>query len=272
MRSAADWDPWAQPPQAQVFLVCAWNAFALQSIADHVLPTDDVADEAVVAFAQACLVEVPTWIAAARAVTADAQYRPGVALPSALPVWPRVAATTHDQARVLAAAADAVAPPAEYEASRLQPSAPPELGAELRLRVEQLRTALDFARALHAKASSRGELAELCEQLARALHGAYTLGQLAAMPSLLERLRTDDRGGAPLLTAIARGWAVEDVHGAPVGRVDEIEGEPALGVVSGIRIATGAFSQDRRATAAQIASARLGVVRLRVAAEALTIV
>jgi hypothetical protein len=92
------------------------------------------------------------------------------------------------------------------------------------------------------------------------------------MPSLLERLRTDDRGGAPLLTAIARGWAVEDVHGAPVGRVDEIEGEPALGVVSGIRIATGAFSQDRRATAAQIASARLGVVRLRVAAEALTIV
>lgn len=269
IRGAPGWDPWRQPPQTQLFLLCAWNAFALQSIADHALPAEEVADEAIVAFAQACLVEVPTWIAAARAVRADPEYRPPTPLPSAMPVWPRVAAATRDHARVLAAAADAVAPPAEYEASRLQEGAPAATAAELRLQVEQLHTALEFAGALRAKAATRGELGEVCGQLFRAVQGAYALGQLTAMPSLLERLRPDDRDGSPLLTAIASGWAVEDEHGTPVGRVQVIEGEPALGVVSGIRISTGPFSPDRRATAAQIASCRLGVVRLRVAADAL---
>lgn len=272
LRGAADWDPWGQAPQAQLFLLSAWNAFALQRIADEALPPDTVADEAVVAFAQACLVEVPTWIAAARAVGADPAFRPGAALPAPLPVRPRVAATTHDHARALAAAADAVSPPAEYEAARLLHTVPPGrqgLVVELRLRVEQLHTTAEFGAALRAQASTSGELSEACEQLWRAAQAAYTLGQLAAMPSLLQRLRPDDGDGAPVLTAIARGWAVEDVDGATVGRVDAVEGEPALGVVSGIRITTGAFSPDRRAAAEQIQSCKLGVVRLRVAADAL---
>jgi hypothetical protein len=272
LRGAADWDPWLQPPQTQLFLLCAWNAFALQSIADHALPVDEVADEAIVAFAQACLVEVPTWIGAARALTADAHYRPTTALPAPLPVWPRLTAVTDDHTRVLRAATEALSPAAEYDATRLEQTAPADCGdlvRELRLQIEQLRTAQDFAAGLQAKAATAGELGEVRDELCRALQGAYRLGQLAAMPSLLEMLRPDDGDGAPLLTAIARGWAVEDASGAPVGRVEKIEGEPALGVVTGIRINTGAFSPDRRAAAAQIASARLGVVRLRVACDAL---
>lgn len=272
LRDASDWDPWTQTPQTQVFLVCAWNAFALQSVADHALPADEVADEAIVAFTQACLVEVPAWIAAARSVTADPHSRPAAALPAPLPVWPRVTVTTGDHVRVLGAAYDALSAPAEYEASRLQRTTPPgrqELAAELRLQLEQMHTAADFGAALRAKASTRGELGEVRDKLWSALHAAYAIGQLAAMPSLLERLRSDDRDGSPLLTAIVAGWAVEDAHGTPVGRVAQIEGEPALGVVSGIRISTSAFSSDRRATAAQIASCRLGLVRLRVAADAL---
>src|SRR5689334_13082856 len=63
-----------EPPGTQLFAVCAWNAFALQTIADQLLTSDERFDPATagrlppstLAFAQDCYTQAVRWVAAAR--------------------------------------------------------------------------------------------------------------------------------------------------------------------------------------------------------------
>src|SRR5207253_564735 len=80
---------------SQLFRLCAWNAFALQTIADRLLATDAADDPATagyvprstLTFVSACLDEVPIWIRRARVVESDPEARVAAALPARLPPW-----------------------------------------------------------------------------------------------------------------------------------------------------------------------------------------
>src|SRR6184192_3142821 len=79
----------------RLFRLCAWNAFALQALADQLLDVDTADDPATagyvprstLGFASACLDEVPHWIRQARVVQSDPTARIGGTLPARLPPW-----------------------------------------------------------------------------------------------------------------------------------------------------------------------------------------
>ena len=44
LRRTADWNPWTQSVQTQVFLVASWNAYVLQTTADGALGEQEALD------------------------------------------------------------------------------------------------------------------------------------------------------------------------------------------------------------------------------------
>jgi hypothetical protein len=250
---------------------------ALQTTADHLLAADAHADpltegllpKETLAFAQSCYTQVMTWVRSARFAQANAAYRLTTPLPAALPAWPRFEQTRMVHIRALQDAYDAISPRAEYELGLLLQTAAPEHArelAEMNLLVTQMHTSVEFAGGLRSRAQSHQQLREVCDDLVRALGYAYTLGQVVAMPSLIERLqlagyRANPSNDVPL-TAIAIGWPVMDPDGMRIGTVARLEGEPALGNVTGLVISLGMQSADRRVRIDQVQVVERGIVRL----------
>jgi hypothetical protein len=277
LRLEPGWDPWRQDTRTQLFLVCAWNAFALQTTADRLLEADAAADPLTaelvpvetLAFAQDCYAQVMTWVQSARFAQANTAYRVTKPLPAALPTWPRIEQTRSVHVRALKEAYEAVAPRAEYELGRLVQTAASEHAhelAEMNLLHAQMRTSVELARTLESHAQSHPQLQEARDDLVRALGCAYTLGQLVAMPSLVERLQLAGFRAVPStavpLTAIGIGWQVVDRDGTPIGRVIRVEGEPAVGSVTALVISIGAQFADRRVRIDQLHAVERGVVRV----------
>jgi hypothetical protein len=268
LREDAGPDPWQRARGVRLFSLCAWNAFALQSIGDHLLDSDAEA-EPTFAFAQECYERAMTWVRHAECARADADYRVSTPLPAALPPWEQ-SETEDVHLKGLFAAYEALAPRAEYDLGPLQRLVTREHAgevAEMNRVAAQMRASVDFARRLGAHASSGEQRREVRDHLLQALGCAYVLGQLVVMPSLTRRLEVarDPSDRAPL-SSIRIGAAVVDAHGSPIGTVARVEGEPELGVVSGLVISVGVFCADRRVRIDDIDSVRPGVVRLRKAA------
>jgi hypothetical protein len=277
LRLEPGWDPWRQRPGGQIFVLCAWNAFALQTTADHLLAADERADPstagmlpgATLAFAQDCYTQAKTWVQSARFAQANAAYRLATPLPAALPAWPEFEQTRLVHVVALQDAYDAIAPRAESELGMLVRTAAPDHArelAEMELLAAQMHTSLEFAGSLRARAQSPEQLREARDDLVRALGYAYTLGQVVAMPSLVERLQLAGYRATPSndvpLTAIAIGWPVLDRDGIRIGTVTRLEGEPALGSVTGLVISVGMQSADRRVRIDQLDVIGRGIVRL----------
>jgi hypothetical protein len=278
LRTAPGFDPWQAPRTTQLFLVCAWNAFALQATADHVLDAADPAAHgtvplAVLAYAQSCFAPVTAWIRGARFAQVNPSYRISTALPAAMPPWPLFERARRAHVRALRAAYEAVAPRAEYDLRRLvetvTPAAQGQL-AELNLVQTEVRTAFAYAEGLDARARGPAQLREVSQAIARALGSAFTLGQLVAMPSLVARLhiegyRVDSSEAISVpLTTITVGCPVVDRNDDIIGRVVRLEGETKLGSVSGLVVSTGAFSPNRRVRVDQLRAVAPGIVRLSV--------
>jgi hypothetical protein len=273
------WDPWQPDPGTHLFVVCAWNAYALQTVADHMLDADDRADPATagrlppatLAFAQACYSAVTPWVEAARFAQANPDYRVRTPLPASLPPWPHIEPTRDVHLIALQDAHDAIAPQAEYELTRLVESAHGAQArdlAEINLLVAGMHTAADVCAGLRANAHSHEQLREACDQLVQAVGIAYTLGQLVAMPTLVQRVRLAGYRAHPSddvpLTAISTGWLVVDRDDKPVGTVLRLEGEPSLGTVTGVVVSSSVQSRERRVRSDQIHKVETGLVRLRV--------
>jgi hypothetical protein len=271
MRLVPAFDPWATELGTELFLVCTWNAFALQTIGDQLLESSDtdLVPEASLAFAQVCFTQTLTWVESARFAQANATYRLTTPLPAELPAWPTFAQTRDEHVRALQRAYDAVAPRAESDLARLVSHAPrdrSQVVAEMNLLTVDMHTHAEFAAGLRSKAQSHIQLREACDELVRALRRAYTLGQVVAMPTLVERLqlqgyRAQPSGSVPV-TAIEVGWPVLDRGGTRVGTVTRIEGEPRLGSVTAFVISLGPTSADRRVRLDQLQSVERGLVRL----------
>jgi hypothetical protein len=281
LRAAPDWDPWEADRSTQLFLVCAWVAYASQVIADRLIEaeaqgdplTADRAPEGMIDFARRCYVLAAEWTSAARFAQATPSFRPP-SLPATLPKWTILEVTTHGHVAAFREVFEAVGTAAQYEFERLKAHAQhrPEVN-QMSLVAARMRTADDRAASLATNARGFQQLHPVREALIDAVREAFLLGQLVAAPTLAERVQADDfRAGTvaqPPPTLIERGWPVVDCDDLPIGTVDAVEGDPALSAVSGIRIDIGSSFACRRARRDQIRAVGVGVVRLSVTKDAL---
>ncbi|HLY94338.1 MAG TPA: hypothetical protein VKP14_05795, partial [Gaiellaceae bacterium] len=250
---------------ARLFRVCAWNAFALQTIADTLLDADAAYDPATAgyvprsthSYVSECLDLVPTWIKLARVARADPSWRaPG--LPEHLPRWMHDEPTMLGELHGIRLAYEALAPRVESDLVALEPSAPPQLGQLRRLHAE-MTNAAELAEAGWSPQANAGTRGEIRWRLLEALGRAFMLGQLIAMPSLCELQREDDSW-----LQIFRGWPVLDRDGASVGPVHRVLGDRGTGVFEGIEIDTGIGSRPLVVAAHAVATIGLGQVKLSV--------
>jgi len=88
-------DSWSSPEGTQVARLCAWSAFALQTVADQLVDADYEGQPATAGYlppvtaeqALAFYMQVPTWVRWARQAQANPSFTPEVALPAGLPSW-----------------------------------------------------------------------------------------------------------------------------------------------------------------------------------------
>jgi hypothetical protein len=251
--------------ETELFLVCSWNAFALQAIADHVLDADARLDPgtagllppAALAFAQRCYAAVPSWIEWARNAELRSGLRPSSPLPAPLPAWPKIGRTRPVHVGVLEAAYDATAPRAAADARSAS------AGAGLDALVSRMHASRQAAERLRPEANTHERLREVRDALLESLGIAYVVAQIAAMPSLIDRV--PGFAASVPLASISYRWLVVDSTGASVGTVSKVNGELSLGVLTSIVIASPQLgTRSRTARCDQIGSAAPGLVRLRV--------
>jgi hypothetical protein len=192
---------WTARPDQASQLLCAWNAFALQTLGDELVEADYQADPRTVGFlppvtaeqAAAFLGEVEHWSARARRAASDQTYDVAaeIAVPAALPEWARVEPCPRAHLTAMLAAARAMRGRAEAALDDLAKAEPPEgkAGAASRLKgmAAEADSVTSFGESLWSPQAT-GEVHEKVENsLRRGIAAYYRLGQLLAMPALLNR-------------------------------------------------------------------------------------
>ncbi|MHB8469415.1 MAG: hypothetical protein ACYDCH_06625 [Gaiellaceae bacterium] len=264
----------------RLFRLCAWNAFALQAIADTLLDADAAADpmtagyvpRSTLDFVGACLDAVPGWIRQAQIVRSDPSARIAAALPAQLPHWRYDEPTRHVELRGLRTAYEALQPRVESDLESHAAAAPPERAREvahLRRVCAEMTSSAEYANALdlgHAGAVDRGAARS---RLLHALQRAFELGQLLALPSLVEivQVRDDREAELPLSPhaswlQIGPAWPVLDGAGANVGLVQRVRGNRETGEFEGLDVDTGLANTLLRVPAEEIAEIGAGQIRL----------
>jgi hypothetical protein len=272
---------------SQLFRLCAWNAFALQTIADRLIAVD-AADDPVTAgyvpratlrFVSKCLDEVPNWIRQARVAESDPQARIAAVLPARLPPWQYDEPTRQSELHGLQSAYEALQSRVESDLLAFAAAAPAgrarEVG-ELRHVCAEMKTAADYAAGIWLRNAGPVDRGEVRWRLLDALEHAFTLGQLLALPSLVEvaRVRQDRDEGLPLgrdasWLQIGRGWPVLDRDGVILGLVHRVCGDRATGEFAGVDLARSIASAELHIEPGVIAEIGLGEIRLSVSGKEL---
>jgi hypothetical protein len=256
----------------QLFKVCAWNAFALQSIADTILDLDAKDDpstagyvpRSTLRFVTACIEEVPRWIRNARVVQGDPSIRLGTTLPALLPRWRFDESTRMSELRGLRAAYECLQPrvESEVESSGI---------AEARRLFAEMTSTADYAAMMLRPDSGAVDRGEVRWRLLQALGGAYALGQVLAMPTLAElaRVSRERDEGLPLSAnsswlQIGDRWPVLDAKGDRIGAVERVRGDRSTGLFEGIDVDVGSDRATLTVPAAVVARIGSGEVRLSI--------
>lgn len=190
-------DPWSVEPANQAFLLCAWNAFVLQTLADQFVAADYQADPGTVGFLPPITAEqalrlysqVEGWLSRASQAQSNHDYRLDVHVPADLPPWIEVEPCPRTHLGGMVAAGRMLMPQAESAAATLNTDAThPDRSAA----VQQLHQRVAAA---HSQASYAEDLLtpqtppQVHEQIERhikdALEAYYQIGQFAMMPGLL---------------------------------------------------------------------------------------
>jgi hypothetical protein len=241
---------------AQLFRLCAWNAYALQTIADTLIDCDAEDDPATAGYvprstlryATACVDQVPTWIRCARVVRGDPDARLAAPLPASLPPWRYDEPTTRGELHGLRTAYEALQPRVEtgLQAARVEPA-----------RLAQMRRMLGDV--------DRGEVRA---RLLQALRHAFELGQALAVPTLTDVMRS--HGDEPIARTLSwldvdTNCVILDCAGERVGFVLRVRGDRATGELRGIDVNVGTGRPDLFVPSAAVAAIRPGEVVLSVA-------
>jgi hypothetical protein len=257
---------------APLYRVCAWNAFALQTIADTLLDVDSGDDpstagyvpRSTLAFVEACLALVPVWIEQATVARSDPAARAGAGLPAKLPRWLHDEPTRAVELHGLRVAYEAIEPRVESDLRAAGTAA----AAEAKRLFAEMTTCFDYGCSLAARPSGPVDRGEARWRLLRALDHAVVLGQVLALPALGELVdfaaRRDDgplRRRATWLE-IERGWPVVDRDGERVGMVVRVRGDRTTGAFEGLVVGGPFGSADVAVPAGSVAVIANGKVAL----------
>jgi hypothetical protein len=262
---------------ARVFRLCAWNAFALQTIADTLIDCDAEDDPATAGYvprstllyATACVDLVPTWISCARVVRGDPQADVAARLPASLPPWRYDEPTTRGELHGLRTAYEALQPRVETglqaataEAARL---------GQMRRMLAEMTSSAEYAAALMRADLGPVDRGEVRARLLKALGHAFELGQVLAVPTLTDVAHARRAEGDAPSIARQLSWVdvdtnciVLDSAGLRVGFVQRVHGDRSTGELRGIDVNVGSGRPDLSVPPDAVAAIRPGEVVLSV--------
>lgn len=192
---------WGATPAQASRLLCAWIAFALQTLGDELVEADYRADPRTVGYlppvtaeqAVAFLGEVEHWATRTRRAASDSTYdvTAEIALPVPLPAWSEVEPCPQAHLSAMLATARAMRGRAEAAMADLVRTPPPDgkrdAAERLRGMAAEADTVTSFGEALWSP-DATAEVHERVENsLRRGIDAYYRLGQFLAMPALLDR-------------------------------------------------------------------------------------
>lgn len=190
---------WDLPRHEQIAMVCAWNAFALQSLGNEFLDADFNHDPKTKGFVPPATADqilryygqVEGWLSRAYQAQTNPNFRLDIAVPADLPPWisAHPEPEAHRMARVSAMRTihDQVSDWMEFlgegpEAAEDQPAY-----NEIQQLYAASATKARFADDLQDAAKSADMIDRVEPQIEDAIEGFYRLGQVVAMPSLLRK-------------------------------------------------------------------------------------
>jgi hypothetical protein len=261
-----------------LFRVCAWNAFALQTIAETMLDVDaeddpgtaGYAPPATLRFASDCIDCVPDWIRLARIVQTDPEARVR-SLPATLPPWSNGRPTKRSELHGLRTAYEALSARVQTDLQKLGATLPTASLAQIRRLCAEMTSSAEYANAIALGKAGAVDRGEARWRLLSALEDAFLLGQLLALPSLVEITRARDPGGRQSgLTdttswlAVRPGWPVIDADGVMVGLVQRALGDRDTGAFEGVEVASGIETATLQVPMSAIATIASGEIKLSV--------
>lgn len=178
------------------FLLCTWNAFALQTLGDAFVDADYAANSRTVGFVPPITKEqalnfygeVESWMGHGHEAQANPHCRLPLALPAELPAFAEIEPCPSEHLEAMLGAADRLRAHAEtaiVDAERL-PGASEEQLSQLRGLLASATNAAGYARRLYGDGDVGQELHERIESSVKEALGSYYLaGQFAAMPELV---------------------------------------------------------------------------------------
>ena len=198
-------DAWSTSRAVAAQGLCTWNAFVLQILGERLIKADQetsprpagVLPLVTAEQASRVLSHVEGWLGRAQRAGADPGFRieEEVALPADLPDWVDATPCPPAQLMAMLAAGAAVREHARLALDDLEKAGIPErCGSQmgtLRQLAAQANALLQFAGPLCAASASPTMLDAAEDMLQRALEAFCHLGQLVAMPALIERYRID---------------------------------------------------------------------------------
>lgn len=196
----AEDDYWQVPDATQLFFLCAWNAFALQTLGEAFVEADFEYDRGTVGFlppvtaeqAANFYAEVEHWLVRARQAQSDRSYRIDLHLPAELPDWVDVEPCPMPHLHAMLSACRELREHAAVAVMDLKKRAPAARARDVEMidsLLAAVNTATDYADQLHSRlhrsSTASQELHERIEaSIKDALERAFLVGQLAAMPTL----------------------------------------------------------------------------------------
>jgi hypothetical protein len=263
---------------AQLFRLCAWNAFALQTIADTLIDCDTQDDPATAGYvprstlryATACVEQVPTWIRCARVVRGDPDARLAAGLPAALPPWVYDEPTTRGELHGLRTAYEALQPRVEtgLQAAAVEPA---RLG-QMRRMLAEMTSAAEYAGAILRPNIGPVDRGEVRARLLNALSHAFELGQVLALPTLtdvVQRHREEPIARTLTWLDVDTDCVIIDCAGQRVGFVQRVRGDRTTGEFRGIDVNIGSERPDLFVAPTAVVAVRPGEVVLSVTREEL---
>jgi hypothetical protein len=209
-------NPWTVDPATQAQFLCAWNAFVLQTLGDRFLEADYEANPTTAGYvppitaeqALAFYTQVESWLNRAYQAGINPDYRLDASLPANLPVWGGNESCPNTHLDGMVAATRLLRTHTEAAIAAFESEALP---ADKQVVVNQIHQLLasatseaEYAEQLWAPNLPQ-EVHEKVEQHAKsALEQYYHLGQILAMPQLLDRSQTFETRSSSSFSASQR--------------------------------------------------------------------
>jgi hypothetical protein len=206
--------PFGMTSSTGLELACAWNAFALQTLADQLLQADEAADPGTVGFvppvtfdqAEAYYRDVQRWLAHATRAAHDPQFTlPYGTLPARLPAWSPVEPCPRPHLDAMLAALNAMRLHVEaalHHVEQATPEADAQRLARLSGEVQEALVKARYAADMFVPGAS-DTLHEQIETYAKeAIEALYRAGQVLGDPGLLEPSRTPTTAQRPSAAAL----------------------------------------------------------------------